>query len=202
MTFFKKSSYIYKGMEKDSNKLHNIIEQSKKGDRRAQKQLFDLYSSHMLAVCQRYTNTKEEAEDLLIEGYMKMYENLDKYEDKGMFEAWLVRIMVNKCIDYYYKSSKMETKQISENIIDNDSLEVEKDMRFSEEEILSSIRKLSNSLRLIFNLSVMEGYTNGEIATKLNMSIGVVKTNIYRAKRELRNMLLSTHKPKGEKEII
>jgi RNA polymerase sigma factor (sigma-70 family) len=189
-------------MEKDSNKLHKIIEQCKKGDRRAQKQLFDLYSSHMLAVCQRYTKTNVEAEDLLIEGYMKMYDNLDKYEDKGMFEAWLKKIMVNNCLDYYYKNRKIETKPINENIVDDETVEITKEIKFSEEEILDSIRNLSNNLRLTFNLSVMEGYSHSEIAIKMGMSIGVVKTNIYRAKKELRNKLLSMHEKKGEKETI
>lgn len=189
LLFAKKRVIQPKGMKKDSEKLTNIIKKCGEGNREAQKQLFELYSKKMLALCQRYTKDDMVAEDVLIDGFMKVYNNITKYEDRGVFDAWIKRIMINSCLDYLRDNKNNIVQEFDDNEM-NYSFDISSDYAFSEEKILLCLKSLPNSLRVTFNLSAIDGYTNKEIADIMSTKVDIVKNNLCRAKKMLRDMLL------------
>lgn len=185
-------------MKKEAEKITKIINSCKQGDRKAQKQLFETYSGRMLALCQRYTKNEQEAEDLLIEGFIKIFENINNYKEVGLFEFWIKRIIINTCIDYYNKNNKYEFISMDNNTSE-ESFIIPSQYRFSEEDIMNSLKTIPNTLRVTFNLSVIDGYSNKEIADIMNTTTDTVKNNIYRAKKSLKELLLLKENEKGRR---
>lgn len=150
--------------------------------RQAQYQLYELMSAKMFAVCMRYCSNKEYAQDILQEGFVKVFTNLDKFRWDGSFEGWVRRIFVNTAIEHFRKETKLfpvtdnETALMYYPVIDdlNHQLELE--------DLLSLVQKLSTGYRTIFNLYVIEGYSHKEIAEMLKISEGTSKSQLARAR--------------------
>lgn len=160
----------------------NLIAQCLKCDATAQYELYQKYSPKMFGVCLRFAKCREEAEDILQEGFIKVFRNLKTFRNEGKLEAWIRRIMVNTAINFYKRKypafpdidfDRLHPKHHS----DEDITTI-----MSHKEILETVQKLPKGYRMVFNLYVIEGYTHKEIGNMLNISINTSKSQLSRAK--------------------
>ena len=166
----------------------DLIQGSIEGNREMQELLYHRFSSKMYAVCLRYSGNVADAQDLLQEGFIKVFKNLDKFRGEGSFEGWMRRIFLNTSIEHYRKKinllSVTETQEITIedkewNVLDN----------LAEKDIMKLIQELSPGYRTVFNLYVVEGYTHKEIGDLLNISEGTSKSQLSRAKVVLQELV-------------
>ena len=173
--------------------LRLIIEGCKEGRRRAQEQLFKLFYSKMMIVCMRYARDEDEASDILQDGFLKVFSKLDKYDYKGSFEGWIRRIMVNTAIDYVRKKKNdfilmNENQNLEDFVLVDDEME-EEEPEFTPNQIIQAMQNLSPAYRMIFNLYVFENLTHREIAEQLKISEGTSKSNLAKAKKNMKKIL-------------
>jgi RNA polymerase sigma factor (sigma-70 family) len=182
-----------------------IIKGCLKNDRLSQKALYDRFYGRMMAVCMRYARDRAEAEDMLHEGFMKVFTGMKGFGHKGSFEGWIRRIMVNCCIDHLRKK-KQEYLIVDTVIASRASVSAEDEVSedeladlISKEDILAAVQQLSPAYRTIFNLYVLEEHTHKDIADKLDISEGTSKSNLAKAKFNLKKNLLNLLKIKNDK---
>jgi RNA polymerase sigma-70 factor (ECF subfamily) len=176
----------------DQHILDDIVKRCVKGDRKAQKELYETYYSKMMGVCYRYTNNAEDARDILQDGFVKVYTNIKKYNFNGSLEGWIRRIMVNTAIDHFRKHKDVFFVDDEEGyILENSKVESDDSIygQFGVDVIMEAIQALSPAYKTVFNLNVIEGYQHKEIAEKLNISEGTSKSNLAKAKKKLRKIL-------------
>ena len=154
----------------------------------AQQQLFDLYSGKMMAVCYRYAKSREEAEDILQEGFMRVFRKIELYTGSGSFEGWLRRVFTNIAIRHYQKNSRLHIVSGFEDYEEEPGEDV-MDHFFAAEDLLKMIQSLPDGYRMVFNMYAIEGFSHEEIAEKLGISIGTSKSQLARARRSLQRML-------------
>lgn len=172
----------------DQREEEELIEGCLNGGRRYQRKLYERYYGAMLAVCMRYTSDREEARDVLHEGFLKVFNNLEKYSRGTNLGAWIRRIMVNTAIDHYRKMAKRPSLvEINQAVHEADLHDVVSDL--SAQEILAMVQKLSPAYRMVFNLYVVEGYSHKEVAKALNISEGTSKSNLAKARVKLQQMV-------------
>jgi len=179
----------------NKEQLKRIIDGCIKNNRRSQEELFKLYYGKMLSVCMRYATDRDSAEEVLQEGFIKIFDKLEAFNYKGSFEGWMRRIMSNTAIDSIRKSKKNPT------LTDNDEdfkLGAEDPMVINEEfeaigmkaeMAMEAINQLSPAYKAVFNLYVLEEYTHKEIAEILGISEGTSKSNLSKAKMNLQKIL-------------
>mgnify|MGYP005838133807 FL=1 len=167
-----------------------IIEGCKKQKRKAQRMLYDRFSSKFLGVCMRYAKDKPEAEDILQEGFLKIFERIDQYNFSGSFEGWMRRIIVNTAISNYRKNLKHYNHSNIDDIYEFEQEISDPDVEFSMEEMLSVIQSLSPGYRMVFNLFAIEGYPHKEIAEMLGIDIATSKSQYSRARKIVQYRLL------------
>lgn len=175
--------------------LETLISGCLRNERRAQEELFKLYYGKMLGVCMRYTSDRDTAEEVLQEGFIKIFDKLEAFDYKGSFEGWIRRIMANTAIDHIRKSKK--NPLLTDN--DEDFKLGTEDPIVNKEEIefvgikaelaMEAINELSPAYRAVFNLYVLEEYTHKEIAEILGISEGTSKSNLSKAKLNLQKIL-------------
>ncbi len=158
-----------------------LIPLSIDGNRAAQKAIFDKYASRLMGVCMRYAVDQPAAEDILQEGFIKAFRNLNKFRNEGSFEGWLRRIMINTAIEIYRKKNHLypvlEIETQNERVTyDN----VVSDL--AAEDLMQMVMHLSPGYRTVFNLYAVEGYSHKEIAEQLNISEGTSKSQLARAR--------------------
>jgi RNA polymerase sigma factor (sigma-70 family) len=160
----------------------DLIKGCLKGNPQMQEELYRRFSPKMYAVCLRYAQDSDDARDLLQEGFIKVYRNLDRYRGEGSFEGWIRRIFVNTAIEYYRKKS-LEYSRVSEKeettIADADISVLDE---LAVKDIIGLIQELAPGYRAVFNLYVIEGFSHKEIADMLNISEGTSKSQLARAK--------------------
>jgi RNA polymerase sigma factor (sigma-70 family) len=159
----------------------DLIKGSLSGDRRMQERLYERYAPKMYSVCLRYASNSDDAQDLLQEGFIKVFKNLDKFWHEGSFEGWVRRVFVNTCIEHFRR--KVYVNSITENeekTIEDASVSVLDTL--AERDIIQLIRELSPGYRTVFNLYVIEGYSHKEIGELLGISEGTSKSQLARAK--------------------
>lgn len=173
-------------------------------DRHYQRLLYEHFYGSMMAVCMRYTSDREEARDVLHEGFMKVYKNLNRFKRGTNLGAWIRRIMINTSIDHYRKHAKQPSfVEINQAVHEADVHDVVAEM--SADEILAFVQKLSPAYRTVFNLYVIEGFSHKEIGKTLGISEGTSKSNLAKARAKLQQMILSSRtrlmssKAEGEK---
>ena len=158
------------------------------GDRRMQEELYRRFSPRMYGVCLRYASNADEAEDILQEGFIKVFKKLDSYRAEGSFEGWIRRIFVNTAIEYFRRKTYQQpiTEQ-HENTVEGRSLSALDSL--AERDILKLVQELSPGYRTVFNLYVIEGYTHKEIGDLLHISEGTSKSQLSRAKLALQELV-------------
>ena len=178
-----------------NEELIDLINLCKQNDSIAQQKVFNSYKNKLFALCLRYSKSSSEAEDMLMEGWMRIFKSIEGFEinkefNSFVFEAWIKKIMINNAINIYRANKKHNlNEEFSEfTIIDLDQVH-QKDYLFTEEELIDCVQKLPKSLRVIFNLSAIDEYSNKEISQELNMTTDTVKSNLYKARRALRENL-------------
>ena len=160
----------------------------------AQKKLYDTYSDEMFKVCLIYATDYDYANDLLQEGFLKVFQNIHKFKNNGSLGGWIRTVLVNNCIDHIRsdkwsdKVTKVESFNCNENIISINNAE----KQFREDDFLSLIKDLPKGYRTILNLYFLEDYNHKEIAQKLNITEGTSKSQLFKAKKYLKNILVST----------
>lgn len=169
--------------------IKQLIEKSKSGDRVAQQQLYQRLTIPMMGVCLRYMKSQEDAEDVLLEGFYKVFKNLKTftYESENAFFGWVKRIMINEALMKLRKSNDIQLMAI------NEEWDQEVDISPIEElktaNLLKLIQEIPVGYRTVFNLYEVEGYSHKEIAEKLGVSEGTSKSQLFKAKRLLKEKL-------------
>lgn len=159
-----------------------------RGDRKMQRELYNRFAPKMYGVCLRYASNAEEAEDILQEGFIKVFRKIATYRGEGSFEGWIRRIFVNTAIEYYRKKTYLQpiTEQ-EENTVEGKYLSVLDSL--AEKDIIKLVQQLSPGYRTVFNMYVVEGYTHKQIAEMLGISEGTSKSQLSRAKQILQEMV-------------
>jgi RNA polymerase sigma-70 factor (ECF subfamily) len=184
---------------------HEIIKGCLKNDRASQKILYEQHYSKMLGVCLRYAKDKDEAKDILHEGFMKVFTNLKNFNGTGSLEGWIRRIMVNTSIDHLRKNK--QNYLIVSTVYANEKASGLKDetededifANIDKEEILKAVQALTPAYRTVFNLYVIEELTHKEIAELLEISEGTSKSNLSKAKFNLKKNLMHLIKATHDK---
>lgn len=147
-----------------------------------QEELYKRFSPKMYAVCLRYANNSEDAQDLLQEGFIKIFRNLHRFRAEGSFEGWIRRVFVNTAIEHYRKKSAQlsSVSEKEENTIEDTDITALDNL--AEKDILNLIQELSPGYKTVFNLYVVEGYSHKEIGEMLGISEGTSKSQLARAK--------------------
>lgn len=156
-------------------------------DRVAQYTLYNRHAKKMLAVCYRYSKNREDAEDTLSEGFVRVFEKLDTYRGTGSFEGWMRRIMVNVAIEKFRKQS-IKFTDIKNSEYAHASLASDEDIasNINAKELLSLVQKLPPTYQMVFNLYAFEGLKHKEIAQLLGISEGTSKSNLSDARTWLK----------------
>ena len=162
-------------------------------DRYYQQELFRRYAGKMLVVCMRYARHEMEAEDLLQDAFIKVFDNLNKFEFKGSFEGWVRRIVINTALKNYSKKS-FKQEQIGLENYPELPLEPEIYAHLQEEELLRLIAKLPEGYRLVFNLYAVEGYSHKEIADMLGIQESTSRSQLVKARKMLQAMIIDLQK--------
>jgi len=172
-----------------------LIKYCRRGDRLAQKMLYERFAPKMFGVCKRYVRTREDAEDVLIEGFFKVYDNIEKFRGQGSFEGWIRRIVVNQSLMFLRKKHNFQLTVEVSNIEVQTGISIEDEL--AAEDILNLLNKLPVGYRTVFNLYVVEGYKHREIAEIMGISINTSKSQLILAKKRLRTLI---EKNEGKQE--
>lgn len=174
---------------KEQSDVLQWVNACKSGSTRAQHKLFKHFYSKAMSVCMRYAGSTDEAADMLNEGFLKVFSNLDKYENTGSFEAWLKRVMCNAALDYRRKYdhgvSLVDIDEVPDVQIADHHLN-EAISRISSQELVSLIQLLPPTTRMVFNMFVFEGFSHGEISEQLNISVNTSAWHVNSARNQLK----------------
>jgi RNA polymerase sigma factor (sigma-70 family) len=167
-----------------------ILEGCRSNDRRAQEELYRKYAPVLLGMLCRYCRNKQEAEDILQEGFIRIFRNIDQFRSEGSFLGWMRKIMLNSAIRNYRENfnefKKKELKESFERKLLDFNLAI---AGFSNEDIIRIIQCLPDGFRTIFNLYAIDGYKHKDIAKKLGISVSTSKSQYTRAKKILLRIL-------------
>lgn len=172
----------------NSRELLQTIAGCKKKKRSAQKALYRAFYSYGMSICMRYTGNREEAVEVLNDGFMKVFINIKKFNPKYPFKAWLRKILINESINTMRKKAGSFVEQSLEEAAALSSDEtITSDI--SHQDVIAMIQQLSPQYKAVFNLHVIEGYSHEEIGEMLGISAGTSKSNLAKAKQKLRELL-------------
>ncbi|MBP4140667.1 RNA polymerase sigma factor [Flavobacterium sp. I-SCBP12n] len=163
-----------------------LIQLAVENNRQAQQQLYTQFSPKMLSVCRQYIKDIHQAEDIMITAFMKVFVNLQNFENKGSFEGWIRRIMVNECISFIRVNKKV--KYIEEETYLEESFN-NIESKFSIDDIQFLIDGLPEGYKMVFNLFAIEGFKHNEIASLLGISEGTSKSQLSHARKMLQGQI-------------
>lgn len=175
--------------------VKSLVEACVKGESRSQELFYKTFYGKMLTVCMRYSRNREEAQDVLHDGFIKVFIKLKGFENKGSLEGWVRRIIVNNAIDYVRTKRdfymREEQGYLLDDLVDDayDNQELERLKQLKVEKLIGLIQKLSPAYQMVFNLYALENMQHKEIAEKLNISIGTSKSNLAKAKVRLKELV-------------
>lgn len=172
-----------------------LVEGCKNGSQIAQKQVFDGMRRILFSICLRYADNQDEAQDILQNGFIKVFKNINNFNGDGSFEGWIKRIVVNTAIDNY-RRKKVKPVTVDSELTDRIGAGLEDEdeelsiyERVPIQRVLDAVQELSPVYKMVFNLYVMEGYNHNEIAEMLEISVGTSKSNLSKARLNLRKKL-------------
>lgn len=174
------------------SELKQHIDGCRKFDRQSQKLLYHKLYGFAMKICLRYSKNRNEASEILNDGFFKAFTNIEKYNPDWPFKAWLKKILYHTSVDYYrshLKWSRMEKLESSHDI----KFEVTIDQELDYEYLLGVIQQLPPAYRLVFNLYAIDGYSHEEIAEMIGISEGTSRSNLYKARLKLQKMLSKPH---------
>lgn len=166
--------------------LKHIVKSCQKGNPDAQKELYQRYKDIMMGIARRYMKNEHDAEDILIEGFFKIFSKINTFNFEGSFEGWMKRIIVNESLMALRKKSNF-------NLIELNDIQIKEAPkivhRLQYEDILDILDQLPTGYRTVFNMYVIEGYKHREIAEILGISINTSKSQLILAKKKMRELI-------------
>jgi RNA polymerase sigma factor (sigma-70 family) len=173
-----------------------LIAALKRGESRAHKVLYERFAGKMLAVCTRYCANRDDAEEVMLDGFMRVFEKIQQFREDGSFEGWIRRVMVTESLMFLRKNKQWRQE------IPIEEIQIEPDYAWAdtslnENDLLRIVNQLPDGYRTVFNLYAIEGYNHAEIADMLGISEGTSKSQLSRAR-----LLLQANLKKTEKEPI
>lgn len=167
-----------------------LLEKCLQNDRKAQNKLYTKYSSRLFGTCLMYAKNYTDAEDILQEGFIKIFKYLKDFRNEGHFEGWMRKVMVTTAINFY-KRKNLLNKDIDPEYVNTPSLATPDAISLiSNEELLSIVQELPEGYRMVFNLNSIEGYSHKEISEIMNISVNTSKSQLSRARNALQHKLL------------
>jgi len=164
----------------------DLIYRCKQNERKAQEELYRLYSPKLFGVCLKYSDNYQQAEDNLQDGFVTIFEKIGQFQDKGSFEGWMKRILINTSLQ---KHRQQKVYGIAnEEDLQEDEIEVETD-NISVDFLLQCVQELPDRYRQVFNLYVLDGYSHKEISDLLSITEGTSKSNLARARTSLKEKI-------------
>jgi RNA polymerase sigma factor (sigma-70 family) len=179
----------------DKHEEMQLVEGCKRESRIAQKELFSKLYGRLLSICMRYSDDGDEAEDILQNGFIKVFKSIDNYKGDGSFEGWVKRIVVNTAIDNYRRKKVrpvVTDSELTERMGDQIEDELEDESVYEKipiSVVMEAVQKLSPAYKTVFNLYVLEGYNHNEISETLGISVGTSKSNLSKARFNLKKIL-------------
>jgi RNA polymerase sigma factor (sigma-70 family) len=170
--------------------IDELVIKCKAADRKAQELLYKQFASKMLGVCLRYAVDKMEAEDMLQNGFVRVFQKINDFRGEGSFEGWMRRIMVHASIEYYRKHHKMMQLVELDCAFDEIAADPLATAKLAANELLALIQQLAPGYRIVFNLFAIEGYSHREIAEIAGITEGASKSQLSRARTVLREQVL------------
>ncbi|MEO8589043.1 MAG: RNA polymerase sigma factor [Flavobacteriales bacterium] len=184
--------------------FNELIDGCLQSERRSQQRVYELFYGKMMAVCMRYTKNTDQAKDILQDGFIKVFRSMEKFNRAGSFEGWIRRIIVNTAIDHFRRSKNAYLLLGEERSIEDFGDMDEEDTIADEDQeegwdvkpadVINAMQKLTPAYRTVFNLYVFEELTHKEIADMLGINIGTSKSNLAKAKHNLKKLLKKEHK--------
>ena len=172
-------------MQSDTIDINSIIAGCRKGHRKAQEQLYRAYYSAMVSLCLRYTKNDDDAVEVLNTGFLKVFQNIHRYDDvRSNLYTWIRTIMVNSCLDFIRQKAKSVASNDLEYAADV-HIPPEVVQKIGADELLALVRQLAPATQAVFNLYIAEGYSHKEIAQLLNVSEGTSKWHLAVARKQL-----------------
>lgn len=178
----------------DKKEVGVLVASCLKGDRNSQQKFFKCFYGKMLAVCMRYADDYDDAKDIVQEGFIKVFANLKSFENQGSLEGWVRRIVVNTAIDCVRKKHFLTVdiedspEALKSDAVHEQEQEDEAYAQMKAEIVMKLIQKLSPMYKAVFNLYVLENYSHKEISDELGISIGTSKSNLAKAKMNLKKL--------------
>jgi RNA polymerase sigma factor (sigma-70 family) len=174
--------------------VKSLVEGCLRNDRRSQQRVYEAHYGKMLSVCLRYDKDLDSAKELLQEAFIKVFANIDRYKHDGSFEGWIRRIVVNNAIDAFRRKKNDFIVPENDYMINNFS---EDPVDFDEEDeevlnpkdVLAAMEQLSPAYKMVFNMYIMEEMPHKEIADQLGISVGTSKSNLAKARVNIRKIL-------------
>ncbi|HSF46234.1 MAG TPA: sigma-70 family RNA polymerase sigma factor [Chitinophagaceae bacterium] len=170
--------------------LEQLIGDCMSGRRPAQNRIYEIFAPRMLPVCLRYSNDKDEAEEILQEGFIKVFTHIAQFRREGSFEGWVRRIVVNAALQRYREKARMYPVISLQEEISVTTTSNETYANIGYKDLLELVQKLPPAYRLVFNLYVFEGMKHKEIAEALKISEGTSKSNLYDARLILQREIM------------
>jgi RNA polymerase sigma factor (sigma-70 family) len=177
--------------------LNQLINDCKKNNRKAQEQLYRIYSPKLFAVCLKYSRNYAEAQDNLQDGFLLIFNKIEQFSFKGSFDGWLKRVMINNVLQQYRNQTFLSL--VNEDVAEDYEVEIEDD-HISMDYLLKIIQELPDRYRLVFNLYVIDGFSHAEIAEMLTINVGTSKSNLARARMILKEKI-EQHKNEEAKKF-
>lgn len=181
-------------MKSSERDLKEWIKGCKENDRFCQRKIYEHLYSPMMIVCLRYADDKQEASDILQDAFLKVFDKIGLYNDEGSFEGWVRRIIVNTSIDAIRKKKKEilsdDTSIYQDSQIDEDDDDTTPYEGIDVNDVVIAMQELSPVYQAVFNMYVMDGMTHQEIADELNISVGTSKSNLSKARKKIKTILI------------
>lgn len=187
-------------MEPSEPAYNALLDGCLAGERRSQERMYELFYGKMMAVCLRYTKNHDQAKDILQDGFIKVFKSLDHFNRAGSLEGWVRRIIVNTAIDHFRRAKHSylllgedRSMEEFEDVPDEEEEPAEEYMDLKPADVINAMQKLTPAYRTVFNLFVFEEMTHKEIADTLGISVGTSKSNLAKAKHNLKRLLQKEH---------
>lgn len=169
---------------------HELFDRCKRNDSKAQRALYDHYKARLMGLCRRYARSREDAQDMLQESFIKIFTRIKQVASEDKLEGWIKSVVVHTAIDHYNKMKKNEqpsyTRKEYEIAGEDYELVLE---QLTDELLVNMVNELPEGARMVFNLFEVEGYSHGEIAALLNISEGTSRSQLHHAKYLLKQKL-------------
>jgi len=172
---------------------YELIKGCIRQDAKCQRMLFEQFAGKMMTVCLRYARDTMEAEDMLQDGFIRVFNNIHQFKFEGSFEGWIRRVVVN-CALKHLQKKKLSFSEIKEGGQEGGGIDSYAYNNLGEEELMKLINRLPDGYRIVFNLNIIEGYSHEEIAQMLNIQASTSRSQLVKARKMLQHQILELQK--------